>query len=60
MLDSFYRKTFKINQKLHIGVNTSRFCHLLRYIIMIVIPKHYEICRLLVVYRFYCIALYHS
>ena len=42
------------------SVRTASFCHLLRNVIMDVITSRYEICKPLVIYRFYCMALYHS
>ena len=48
MLDSSYHMTL-----------TSRFCHLLRNVIMDVITQRYLICKPLVVYRLYVMALYH-
>ena len=39
---------------------TSRFCYLLRSVIMDDIRQRYLICRPLVVYQVYCMSLYHS
>ena len=60
MLDSVYHMTLKLVKNRIISVKTSKFCHLLRNVIMDVITLCYEICKPLVVYRFYCIALYLS
>ena len=60
MLDSIYHMTFKLLKNHFFGMTTSRFCHLLRNVIMDVIMLHYEICKPLVVYRFYCMSLFHS
>ena len=59
MLDSIYHMPLKLIKNRIFGAKKSRFCHVLRNIIMDVITFP-EICKPLVVYRFYCIALYHS
>ena len=60
MFDSIYHMTLKLLKNLIFGVKTSRFCHLLHNVRMDVIMLRYLICKPLVVYRFYCMALYHS
>ena len=60
MLDSIYLMILKLLKNRMIGVNTSRFYHLFRNVIMDVITLRYQICKPLVVYRIYCMALYHS
>ena len=42
------------------SVKMSRLCHPLRNVIMDIITLRYEICKPFVVYRFYCMAFYHS
>ena len=59
MLDSIYYMTLKLLQNCLVGVKTSIFCHLLHNVSIDVITSHYEICKPLVVYRLYCMALYH-
>ena len=54
MLDFIYHMTLKLLKNRIFGVKTSRFCHLLRKVIMDVITASFEICKSLVVYRFYC------
>ena len=58
MLDSIYHMTLKLLKNHIFGIKTSRFCHLLGNVIMDVItfPK---ISKPLVVYQFYCMALFH-
>ena len=41
MLDSIYHMTLKLNKNHIYGVKTSRFCHLLRNLIMDVIMLRY-------------------
>ena len=54
MLDSIYRMTLKLIKKNRIFLRkTSKFCHLIRNVIMNVIRLPYKICKPLVVYRFY-------
>ena len=60
MLDSIYHMTINLLKNHIFGVKTSRFCHLLRNIIMDVITSRYKICKPLVVYRFLYMVLYHS
>ena len=60
MVDSIYHMALKFIESRIFGVKTSRFCHILGNLIMNVITYLYEICLPLVVYRFYCMALYHS
>ena len=60
MLDSIYNMTLKLFSNHTFGVKASRFCNLLRDIIMDVITLCFKICKPLVVYQFYCMALYHS
>ena len=54
MLDFIYHMTLKLIKNRISGVKTSRFCHVLRNVIIDVItfPEN--------LYRFHCIALYHS
>ena len=51
---SIYHMTLKYLKNHIFGMKTSRFCHLLCSFIMDVITKHKNL------YRFYCMALYHS
>ena len=59
MLDSIYHMTLKLIKNHIFCWKMSRFCNLMQryngchYI-------YYEICKPLVVYRFYCMSLYHS
>ena len=41
-------------------VKTSRVCHFFCSVLINVIALRCQICKPLVVYRFYCMALYHS
>ena len=59
MLDSIYHMTLKLIKNCIFGVDMSRFCHLFCNVIMDVITFS-KICKPLAVYRFYCMALYHS
>ena len=60
MLDSIYHITLKLLKNHIFGVKMSKFCHLLCNVKMKVITYvMLLICTLFVVYRFYCIALYH-
>ena len=56
ILDSFYHMTITLLKNHIFSVKTSRFCHLFRHIIMDVITLHYQICKPLVVYQFYCMS----
>ena len=58
MLASIYHMTLKILNYHIFGVKKSRFCHILRNVLMDVITNAL-ICKPLVVYRFYCMALFH-
>ena len=61
MLDSIYHMALKLIKNHFFGMKMSRYCHLLRKCYIIdVITLRYEICKPLVVYRFYCMALFHS
>ena len=61
ILDSIYHITLKLFKNCIFGVKTSRlFCHLLRNLIIDIITSHYDICKPLVVYGFYCMVIYHS
>ena len=60
ILDSIYHITLILLKNCISGVKTSRLCHLLRNIIMYVITQRYQICKPLVVYLLYCMALFHS
>ena len=61
MLNSIYHMTLRLlcGKNLISGVKTIYFCHCVRNVVMdvIIFPRIY---RPLVVYRFYCIALFHS
>ena len=57
MLDSVYHMTLKLLINHILGVKTSRFCHLLHNFIMDVITQPNKICKQLVVYQSYCMAL---
>ena len=58
MLGSIYHMTLKILKNYIFVVKTSRFSLILRNVIMdVIFPK---ICKPQVVYRFYCMALFHS
>ena len=59
MLDSVYHMTFEFI-KIHFGMKKSRICYLFRNGIIDVITLCYQICKPLVVYRLYCMALYYS
>ena len=59
MLELIDHMTLKLIKNHIFGMKTSRFCHLSLNIIMNVITFP-NICKPLVVFRFYCIALYHS
>ena len=59
MLDFINHMTLKLLKNHTFGVKTSRFYHLLCNIVMDVITLHYLFCKPLVVYQFYCMALYH-
>ena len=59
MLDSMYYMTLKLLKNHSFGVKTSTIFHLFRNVIMEIIMLRYQICKPLVVYRFYCMALYH-
>ena len=59
MLDSNYHMTLKLLNN-HVGVKMSRFRHHFRKVIIDAIALSYQICKPLVVERFYCMALYHS
>ena len=56
MLDSIYHMTLKLLKKV-LGMKTSRFCHLLCNVIINFIRLLN--CKPLMVYRFYCMALYN-
>ena len=58
MLDSIYHMTFKLIKNRIFGVKTLIAVIILHNVIMDVITFRYEVCKPLVVYRFYCIALY--
>ena len=60
MLDSIYHMTLKLLKNQICGVKNIKICHILRNIVMDVITIRYLICKPLVVYQFYCMALYHS
>ena len=60
MLDSIYHMPLKLIKNRIFGVKTFRFCHFLRNVIMDLISFPKKICKPLVVYRLYCIELYHS
>ena len=60
MLDSIYNMTLKLLTNSIFDVKTLRFCCILRNVIMDVIMLRHLISKLLVVYQFYCTALYHS
>ena len=55
MLDCIYHMTLKLIKNRIFGVKTSRFCHILRSVLMDVISKVTKS-----VYRLYCMALYNS
>ena len=50
MLDCIYHMTLELLKNHIFGVKMSRFCHLLRNVIMGAITICYEICKPLVVY----------
>ena len=52
--------TLKLLNNRILGVKTFRLCYDLRNAIMDVLMQCYQNCKPLVVYRFYCMALYHS
>ena len=54
MLDSIDHVTLRLLKNCIFGIKTSKFCHLLRNVIIDFIASTYEICRPLDVYRFYC------
>ena len=60
MLDSFYHMTLELLKNRLFGMKTSRFWQLLSSLKMYLITLHYKICKPLVVYQSYCMALYHS
>ena len=60
MLDSVCHMTLKFLKNRIFGVNTSRFCHVFCNVIIDVITLRCQICKPLVVYRFYFMALYQS
>ena len=60
MLDSIYYMALKLIKNHIFGLETSIFLHLLHDFIMDVIRLCCEICKPLVVYRFYCMVLYLS
>ena len=59
MLDSIYHMTLKLIKKHIFGVKMSRFCYLLRNFIMAKLCNVKK-SKTVVVYRFYCMVLYHS
>ena len=59
MLVSIYYMTLNLLKKSHFGVK-SKYLPPFTQVKMDVITQRYEICKPLVVYRFYCKALYHS
>ena len=58
MSDSIHHVTLKLFENC-VLVEESRLCHLLPNFTMDDIKLRYQICELLVVYRYYCMALYH-
>ena len=59
MLDSIYHMTLKLLKITFLALKLD-FFPLLCKVIMEVITYRYSICQALVVYRLYCMALYHS
>ena len=59
MLDSIYHMTLTLLKNCRFGMKTFSFCYLFRNVTLYVITLHYQICKPLVVYRFYCMALFH-
>ena len=58
MLESIYHMTLRLLRNLISGVKQIRCCHYVDNVIMDVI--FLKICKPLVVYRFYCMALFNS
>ena len=60
MLRFYLSHDIKVKKNhIFLGMKKSRFCQILRNIIMDIIMLCYEICKPLVVDRFYSMALYH-
>ena len=60
IVDSIHHMTLKLLLNLVFARKTLRFCHI--YLMLIWTSSHSltKICKLLVVYQFYCTVLYHS